>query len=646
MSSAIFKNCSASLVLMCGIAGFNWDDKQLVTAMTNVMKYRGPDGSGEYHDEHVSLGHRRLAIIDLSSRGKQPMCNEDETVWITFNGEIYNFQEVRSKLKQQHDFKSETDTEVILHAYEEYGTDCLRFFNGDFAFCIYDKKKQVLFLARDRIGIKPLYFYNDTKTGMFVFASEIKAILEHKNLPRIVDPQVLNTYISFRYVLGQKTIFENISRLPAANYALYDLKKHKLTQHEYWDVHPDSQSNASEADLQKELLLLLYKGVERRLIADVPVGIFLSGGIDSSAIVAVMSQVKKKIGEEVKTFSVGFEHGGEFNELPFAKHVSEVFGTDHHEFVVKPDVVRQLPKLLWHLDEPMADPAFLPLYLLSQKARAHATVVLTGDGSDELFAGYDQYRFYKIASMLKHVPFSHKLSKAIAVVPEKMLNKVYKYSSAMGKKSFEKVDGMIAALKKHNPAKAYTELFSTFTDKERKELLGENYKELPYKEWSTNFFSAKTDFATQAMYFDLKNLLPEGYLMKTDKMTMAWSLEGRVPFLDHELVEFSCKIPLRLKLQGSTTKAIVRKSLGPLLPRELLDRKKQTFHVPIDQWLANDLGPMVDQHLSEESMRDLGLFNPEYVRKLFANFQSGKLFYARQMWNVLCFKVWHEQFMK
>ena len=628
---------------MCGISGFNWEDKVLIKQMNQVLEHRGPDGEGIYTNKNISLGHRRLSIIDLSERGKQPMCNEEGTVWITFNGEIYNYNEIRKKLVAKHQFKSDTDTEVIIHAYEEYGEKCLSLFNGDFAFCIYDDNKKQLFLARDRIGVKPLYYYYNGEK--FIFASEIKAILECAEVKRELNLEAVNQYFSLRYVAGEKTIFKNIFRVLAGNFIIFNLNNCNLKVNNYWDINFKENDYLSDTNLiKKQLIQHLKDSIQRRLISDVPLGVYLSGGIDSSSIVALMSELKKEQGnkEEIKTFSVGFEKGEHVDELPFAKEVSQMFNTSHKEIFLKAEITKILPKIVWHLDEPLADPALIPVYCLSEKAKKDVTVVLTGDGGDEVFAGYDQYRILTMAQKIKNIPFSNKLSFFMKACPDKVLNKIYKYSSSMGKDSFQKVDSMLTSLKAGNKVKAYYELVSIFNDAERKELLSDSaYHENDYSGLNEQYFNNKTNYLNQLLNFDLKNLLSESFLMKSDRMTLAWGIEGRVPFLDHNLVEFSTKIHPSLKLKGQTTKYILRESLLSVLPKNLLYRKKQTFHVPIENWMTE-----IDNVLEEKEIKRMGLFNEDFIAKLIQRKNAGNLYYARQKWNLINFKLWYEEYLR
>jgi asparagine synthase (glutamine-hydrolysing) len=361
-----------------------------------------------------------------------------------------------------------------------------------------------------------------------------------------------------------------------------------------------------------------------------------------------MHKIKKEENDKegIKTFSVGFEKGEYANELPYAKKVSELLGTKHKEIIIKPSIIKLLPDIIWHLDEPMADPALMPVYLLSKHAKKDVSVILTGDGGDEVFAGYDQYKFLRLGNKLKYVPFADKISYIMKILPFGILNRIYKYSSKMGRDSFKKVDLMISSFKKNSPSKAYYELMSLINDSERKGLLKEeNFNNFDYKSLNQRYFTTKQDYLNQLLYFDIKNLLSESFLMKTDRMTMAHAVEARVPFLDHKLVQFAYNIPSRLKLNKGISKYILKKSLSGLLPKDIIYRKKQTFHVPIDNWIKKDLKEHVNLLLNEKEINKMGLFNYGQINKIFKNYNKGELFYARQIWNLICFKIWYNKFI-
>ncbi len=621
---------------MCGIAGFNWEDRRVIKEMSDCISHRGPDAFGYYTDRSVSLGHRRLAIVDLSEKGKNPLFNEDGDVCIVFNGEIYNHLEIKERLKN-HKFYSKTDTEVIVHAYEEWGEKCVELFNGDFAFCIYDRKNKKLFLARDRLGINPLYYYNEG--GRFIFASEYKAILK-AGIDRKINADSLNKFITFRYIPGEDTLIQGVKKLLPAHYLVYDLKTKKAELTKYWQPKVGIEDKNEDYFIHK-IKALFKDSVEKRMMSDVPIGAYLSGGIDSSSVVAMMQRASK---EPVKTFSVGFGYGEEIDELQHAKRISDYYGTDHQEFIVKADLIKLLPQVVYHTDDPMADPALIPVYLLSQHAKKKVTVVLTGDGGDEVFAGYEQYRYLpKIRNMnpaLKAV-----LPTALRVAPSSLLNKAFKYASSLGEEGLKRT---IKVVKADNKAKTYLEFVSIFDDDEKKELYTQK---MPHdfsfeNEFNEKYFSSDIDFLNQMLLMEMETVLPENYLMKANKMTLSSGVEERVPFLDHRLVELAYTIPPRLKVNGMNEKYIFRKAMQQIVPPEILVRKKQRFYVPIDLWIKDDLKPMVEQFLSRKNIERHGYFNYLYVQRLLDGFEKSRLYNARQLWNLLTFEVWHKIYIE
>ncbi|MBN2014527.1 MAG: asparagine synthase (glutamine-hydrolyzing) [Candidatus Altiarchaeota archaeon] len=622
---------------MCGISGFNWCDTELIREMDNRLKHRGPDGEGTYVDDHVSLGHRRLAIIDLSENGRQPMSNEDESVWITYNGEVYNFRELRVDLEVKgHRFKSKTDTETLVHAYEEYGSDFVNKLDGMFAFCIYDSRKRMLFLCRDRLGIKPLYYYWDG--SRFIFSSEIKGILEHP-IERRINPIVLNEFMSMRYISHQETIFKNIYRMLPGELMSFSLEEKKLNRSFYWDTGGIDEVCVGWNDAKNVIEKRLSDAVNKQLIADVPVGVFLSGGIDSSAVTAFIRSLDKD--REIKTFSIAFEHGDQVNELPYAKTVSDLLNTKHREFMIGPSSFQDIRKIVSSFDEPMADPASIPLYHLSKKTSKYVKVVLVGDGADELFAGYDQHRFIGLHSRIRKIMPQRLRSLGaylVRLTPSMVFKQMYKYYDDLGERGRERIEEL---LELDNNFDVYFNLYQAFTDTERREVLGGSFRELDFLRERKHLFSDMN----QVLRYDIKYLLAEGYLMKTDKMTMAHSLEARVPFLDHELVEFVLGLPYSFKYNRRMTKFILRDILKKHLPKEIVSRKKQTFHVPIDRWIQYDLKDDFGGILSRENVGEHGLFSYKYIEKVFDRFNRSPFYYARQLWNLATFQIWYEEYM-
>ena len=633
---------------MCGIVGFNWEDKSLARRMSEVIKHRGPDDSAFFTDKGLSLGMRRLSIIDLT-KGIYPLTNESRDVFLVFNGEIYNFYKLRRLLEEKgHRFRTGCDGEVIVHAYEEYKENFLKFLNGMFALCLYDSRTKELILARDRAGIKPLYYY--FSRGNLVFASEIKSILEVNSVKREINISALNHYFALRYNPCYETLFRGIKKLAPGHFIKFSLREKRLIISKYWDINLEKQSNKSLGFFEKKLFSLLKDSVRKRLISDVPLGVYLSGGLDSSSVVLMMSLIRReeKSDAPIRTYSVGFAHGEKVNETIYAKQISEFFNTEHKEFIIEPDVVKLLPRIVWHCDEPMADPALIPVYLLSEAAKKTSTVILTGDGGDEMLGGYDQYKFLKATYLANKIPFFNIVGPLINKrIPLKVWDRFHKHSSDLGRAAYRRGNMVIKAMK-DNKAKAYYDLTGMFDDEQREALVKSKYFErIDYDVINKEFFSKRKDYMKQLQYFDFKKLLGEGFLMKTDRMTMARSIEARVPLLDHRLVELVFRMPSSYKLRGFlTTKYVFRRALRKHLPRNIVERKKQTFHVPIENWLNNELKGVVDDLLNTTRLFKEKILNPYYVRKIRENYDKGKLFYARQLWTLINFELWHRMFIQ
>ncbi|MCK4669661.1 MAG: asparagine synthase (glutamine-hydrolyzing) [Nanoarchaeota archaeon] len=619
---------------MCGIVGFNWGDKKLVKEMNKSLVHRGPDQEGAYVDSQVSLGQRRLSIIDLSERGRQPMKNENESVLVIFNGEIYNFKELREKLKKAgHKFKSDSDTEVLVHGWEAWGLRLPSLLNGAFAFAIYDSKKKQLFLARDRMGIKPLYYYS--KDGKLIFSSEIKAILKHP-IKRDIDPAALKDFIALRYLPREKTMIKNIHKLLPGNYLLFDLKTKKSKIDYYWYL-PLGRTNLSENALVKQIRSLFIDSVEKRLMSDVPLGVYLSGGIDSSAIVSAMSKIKERAGlDEIRTFSVGFGYGDKIDEVKYARLVAEHFNTNHKEIIIKPEFIKALPKIIWHCDEPLADPAMIPVYLMSQEAKKHMTVVLSGDGADEVLAGYEQIKFMKLLNKVSKIPKPIRAGATIATkfIPKPVMNKFFKYSEALGEEGLKRLSKAVLA---DNNFERYFEMISIFDEEEQKKIFNEDLTSNYKKEFST---IVKNNNLNRLLLFEARTLLPDNMLTKADRMTMAHSIEARVPFLDHRLVELLFRIPASLKIKGGSEKYLLKRAMHGHLPKKIIERKKQRFYVPIDLWIQKDIRSVIQSTLDKDLLTQY--FNRRYVEKVFRNYDRSRLFYARQLWNLFTFHLWHQ----
>jgi len=624
---------------MCGIIGFNWNDKNLLKKSSEKIKHRGPDSSGFYTDDEVSLGHRRLSIVDLSSRGKQPMSNENEDIFIIFNGEIYNHKELRKNLEKKHQFKSETDTEVLIHLYEEYGFDFVEKLQGMFAFCIYDSVKKIFFIARDRAGIKPLYYteYGDK----FVFCSEIKGIIENKDVRRKVNREALQSFLIFRANILEETMFSGIKKLLPGHWIVYDLEKNKIRIKKYWDVSFQKEFKSFK-DYSKILRNLLEDSVKSRLMSDVPFGAYLSGGIDSGTIVSLMGKFSDK---PVETFSVGFADEKE-SELAGARILAENLETNHHELVIDKNSVKNLPDIVYHADEPMSDPTSIPIYMLSKYAKKYCTVILTGEGADEIFEGYPQYKFMKIhEKFIRPMPKKTRefLLFSINNSPNLLKDKLFKYSSALGEKGIERFENFVMSDKEDEQ---YLNQIAIFNKKEQEELLNDKVE---FKELSKKYFSPNKNLssAEKSQFLDFKGPMVDDLLMKLDKNTMAFGIEGRVPFLDYRIIELANKMPENYKLKNILfDKFILRRVTKNLIPDETRKRKKRHFFVPIDKWFKDELLGLKDELLAENYIKKQGIFKNEYIDKINKNFKSSPLFYSRQMWSLMVFQIWHKIYIE
>lgn len=640
---------------MCGIFGFNFEDKSLLKKGLSKIVHRGPDDHGIYLDKGISLGHQRLSIIDLTKKGHQPMCDKNNEVVIVYNGEVYNYKKIRKKLKKKYDFISNTDTEVILYAYKEYGTECLRHFNGMFAFCIYDKKKNILFLARDRIGIKPLYYYYNKSNNKFIFASEIKSILEDKTIKREIDLNAFNNIMSLKYNLAEQTILKKIYKLLPSTYLIFDLKKSgQLKKKKYWsfDISDKNILDKGESYFKEKFLNLFYNSVKKRLISDVPLGVYLSGGIDSSSILAMMNKIKKELHdtEPIRTFSIGFGYNEDIDELRFSKKISSYFNTDHSEFNVTSDSVKLLPEIVWLMDEPMGELALIPIHVLSKKTREKKNiVVLTGDGADEIFAGYEQTKFLTKINYISSLPlFIRKniFSQLIKFTPKSLFNIFFKYYSSLGEEGVKRTTNLLTLI--NNKPKTYLEFVSFFNQQDLHDLYDKNkdIDILNLEKKLKPYFENKNHFLNQILKLELENTLPENYLMKVDRMTMAHGVEARVPFLDHSLVEFSTTIPVKLKLNGFNEKYILKKSMSNLVPKFIIKRTKQRFYVPVDLWIQDNLKPMLQEFLNKKHIKKQGFFNSYAIEKIFNNYNNSRLIYGRQLWNLLNFQLWYKIYIE
>ncbi len=635
---------------ICGIVNFNVTervDRGLLERMTSAQAHRGPDDHGYFAEDNVGLGHRRLSIIDLSG-GKQPIFNEDGAVTVVFNGEIYNYADLTGDLiAKGHQFATRSDTETIVHAYEEYGDECMRDFRGMFAFAIWDRRRKRLLLVRDRLGIKPVYYY--AGKDFFVFASEIKSLLQHPRVPREIDREAADLYLALRYVPGPRTMFKNIFKLQPGHYMTVD--EHGVKIRQYWDLEFDTAPDTShpalratlsrgERELTEEFRRLFEESVRLRLIAEVPLGVFLSGGLDSSAVLAMMSKITG--GERVKTFSVGYESSGPSdtaieaaNEFSFAREAAEHFGADHHEFrMTARDLRETLPLMVSHLDEPMADPTCIPLYFISKLARNYITVVLSGEGADETMGGYTLYR--KVLALEKVRRAAGPLAAAFPALAQLPLgDRVRAYLRRAGTSIEDHYRGVVKGIP--------LETRLALTGADRVERADSTLAEI---------FAAYFDRVPGAsplnrmLYADTKVWLPEDLLLKADKMTMATAVELRVPFLDHKLVEFIAALPDNLKVRENQGKWILRQAMGNVLPPSILHRTKKGFPIPAETWFRSELRDFVRDTLLAKDSACGEFFDPQALEEIVNLQERGKFSGHQEVWSLLVFESWHKQFIE
>ena len=639
---------------MCGIVGsINWGDSTTLARMNSVQAHRGPDDEGIWETrlpdgEFIGLGSRRLAILDLSPAGRMPMSTPDGRLTITYNGEVYNYPQLRRELEARgYKFRSRSDTEAVLYLYQEYGVASVNRIKGMFALAIWDDQRKQLFLARDHFGIKPLYYCH--QGDRFAFASEIKAILEIPEMPRRLNLKALNQYLTFLWVPDPLTMFDQIVKLPAGHYALYGDGLLQVKQ--YWDLTfppADQDFKTSEAELAAELRQRFIGSVKAQLLSDVPIGAFLSAGLDSSSIVAAMSQLDAG---PVRTYTIAFPQKYRRGELTLdntdvARRTANHFGCDHTEILVEPEVVGLLPRLIWHMDEPVADPAIITAYLVNREARNTVTVLLSGVGGDELFAGYRKYAAYNLKQRYQRIPafLRRGLIEPLVLALPAMRGTSMKGYVRLAKKMAR--SGSLAP-------RDYVLMSSTYlTDDQKGSLYAPGVREGINGKgaWSRHmdYFEqvSSADFLNQMLYLDTKAFMVSLNLTYNDKMSMASSVEVRVPFLDWELAEWvASNVPPSLKLRGGTTKHILREAMRPLLPPEVLEQKKAGFGAPADYWLAHDLREMVDDLLSENNLKSRGLFKPATIRKFVDEQRSGRQDWSLQIWQFLTLELWMQAFI-
>jgi len=625
---------------MCGIAGFIVEDKNapvderevLLDAMCRVITHRGPDDQGTLARGRAAIGMRRLSIIDLAG-GHQPIFNEDDTIAIVFNGEIYDYQNLKKELQSRgHKFRTNSDTETIIHAYEEYGEDCPNHLRGMFAFAIWDEPNQKLFVARDRAGKKPLY-YTQTKSGAFLFGSELKSLILHPEFEREINYESLSAYLSFGYVPDPLCIFRNVHKLAPGHTLTF--QNNKITTRQFWDFRFEESKEYNEDVYLEELRSLIDEAVRVRLVSEVPLGAFLSGGVDSSTIVGYMA---RNMNQPVKTFSIGFNEDT-YNELKYARIAAKHFGTDHHEFIVTPDICQMVDELAWHFDEPFADSSALPTYMVSKLAREHVTVILSGDGGDELFAGYTRYVVDKKRSGLGRLPrfVREGLMKPLSeALPHGFKGRNYLRNISLA------------------PVDRYIDSVSHFTELNKRSLYTKEFQ----SKLNGNGFSAGhrlfRSFANKIesnnpvdplLYLDSKTYLPGDILTKVDRMSMAVSLEARVPLLDHKLIDFVTRIPASLKMKGFETKHIFKRAVRGLVPDEILDRPKQGFGVPVEDWINNQLHERIHETLTDTKAKQRGLFDLRYVDVLLDEHERKRRDHSSSLWVLFMLETWYRNFI-
>lgn len=631
---------------MCGICGVvGQADEQLIQNMLAKIAHRGPDDEGVRiiagaSGERVGLGHRRLSIIDLSPAGHEPMSDAQGEIWLTYNGEIYNFKALRKELEKcGHRFKSETDAEVVIYAYREWGLNSLALFNGMFAFALWDGRNNSLLLARDRLGIKPLY-YADTPAG-FAFASEIKALLAIPNCKREVDLESLDQFLSFLWTPDPNTLFRGVKKLPPAHFLVY--QKGQTEVREYWDLEFAEDDALAESEWVEKVREQIERSVRAQMMADVPLGAFLSGGVDSSSIVSLMTDMAS---QKVTTYTFGFKsedlrYDILEDDVKYAREIGAKLATDYHESFFEPQVMDLLPKLVYHMDEPVADPAAITSYLICKAARERLTVLLSGMGGDEVFAGYPRHIAVKLAEAYNLIPsfISRPLVEAMPASLPGRFNSVFRNTKKLARS---------AALPLRERYLGYC---TYFKEGEKRELYSGalNQATADFNALSAHqyYFDkvADEDFVNQMLYVDLKTFLPCLNLTYTDKTSMAASMEVRVPLLDHELVEMAARIPARLKIKGLTRKYVLKKAAEAWLPKTIIYRKKAGFSAPLRSWLHNDLRVMVEDLLSEANIRRRGYFDYPEVRRLIDDNLAGREDNSLKIFQLLTLELWHRQFI-
>jgi len=627
---------------MCGINGKLYCDSMrpvdeaLIRRMNGILHHRGPDDEGVWIGGSIGLGHCRLAIIDLSPTGHQPMSNEDGTVWLTYNGEIYNHLDLRTGLERRgHRYHSTSDTETIIHLYEEYGRDCVHYLRGMFAFALWDDRQRCLLLARDRFGKKPL-LYAETGGGL-TFASEIKALLQDPAVSRDVDDVALHHYLTYGYIPGPQTAFRQIHKLPPASTLLWE--NGRISIERYWTLRYTPKLEIGEEEATEQLLALLRDATRMRLMSEVPLGAFLSGGVDSSAIVALMAEA---MDEPVKTFSIGFDDQT-FNELHYARQVAQRYATDHHEFIVTPDALAILPELVWAYGEPYADSSALPTYYVARETRRYVTVALNGDGGDEAFAGYERYLAARLAARYERAP--RWLREGIVAPLARRLPE-----STRRKDPVRQLKRFVMAMET-SPERRYARWIILLDNLEKERLCTPEFRarmagidSLVLLEQA--YAAADSpDFVERTQFVDVHTYLPDDLLVKVDVATMIHSLEGRSPFLDHEVAEFAARLPPEYKLRGRTSKYILKRAMRNHLPDSILHRDKQGFAMPVGRWFRHELRPVAYDVLLDPRTLQRGILEGSAVHALLDEHVSGQVNHGYRIWELVFLELWFRTYV-
>ena len=626
---------------MCGIVGIAHAasrpvEREILEKMNQAILHRGPDEDGFLVRENIGLAMRRLAIIDLKG-GQQPIFSRDKTKSIVFNGEIYNFQELKKDLERDgHEFYTNCDTEVIVHLYEKHGADCVNFLRGMFAFAIWDETARSLFIARDRIGKKPL-LYSHQPNGDLIFGSEFQALLQHPNIGREIDEQAINNYLSYLCVPAPQTAFKQIRKLEPAHWLRWQNGKIEIKR--YWLPDFSKKINISETEAEAETLRILREATKMRMISEVPLGAFLSGGVDSSTVVALMAEESS---QPVKTFSIGFEEE-DFSELKYARQVAEHIGAEHHEFIVKPDALEVLPMLVEHYGEPYADASAIATYYVARETRKHVTVALNGDGGDESFAGYERYFAMRLAEKYHKIPHIARkfiIENAVNLLPTSEIKRsrardLKRFVKAASLPKVERYFRWVSAIDRPTKESLYTKDF-------KNRLNGDDPADI-LETWFAK--SNGIGIVDATMFTDQQTYLPNDLLVKVDIASMANSLEARSPFLDHKVIEFAASLPENIKLRGTETKYLLKKAASKLVPREVLYRKKMGFGVPLTHWFRGEMKGFLCENLLSEKFAKRGIIKAEVVKKLVDEHINAERDHVWQLWTLLMLELWFQKFI-